>query len=117
VWFLERLEGSWRGMSILLAVGHFLIPFFFFMPRAVKRNAGAMTVGAAWMLLMHYVDLYWQVMPVLHPPGVHPCLLDLTALLAIGGCGAAIVGTTVRRAALVPLKDPRLPESLSFENV
>jgi len=117
VWFLERLEGSWRGVSILLAVGHFLIPFFYFMPRAVKRNAGALAVGAAWMLIMHYVDLYWQVMPVLHRTGARPCLMDLTALLAVGGCVAAVVGTTVRRAALVPLKDPRLPESLSFENV
>ena len=26
--------------------------------------------GGAWLLTMHFVDLYWQVMPTLHPEGV-----------------------------------------------
>jgi hypothetical protein len=117
VWFRARLEGTWHGVSVLLAVGHFLIPFFFFMPRAVKRNGRALAVGAAWMLVMHYIDIYWQVMPPLHPAGPQPSLMDLTALLAVGGSVVAAAGMAVRRSALVPLKDPRLPESLSFENV
>jgi hypothetical protein len=116
VWFLVRLEGSWRDVSVLLALGHFVLPFFFLMPRAVKRNPLTLAVGAAWMLAMHYVDLYWQVMPALHRPLVQPSAIDVTALVAVGGCVAAVVGMQMRRAALVPLKDPRLPESLSFEN-
>ena len=99
------------------AAGNFVIPFFFLMPRAVKRNRGAMAVGAAWMLVMHYIDVYWQVMPVLHPGGVQPTLMDLSTLVAVGGSVVAAAGMAVRRSALVPLRDPRLPESLSFENV
>ena len=35
----------------------------------------------------------------------------------IGGCFVATTGWLMRRQALVPLRDPRLAESLAFENV
>jgi hypothetical protein len=66
---------------------------------------------------MHYVDLYWQVMPTLHPEGVRVSAMDVAALVAIGGCVVAAAGWLLRRQALVPLRDPRLAESLAFENV
>jgi hypothetical protein len=37
--------------------------------------------------------------------------------MAVGGSFVAAVGWLMRRQALVPLRDPRLPESLAFENV
>jgi hypothetical protein len=63
------------------------------------------------------VDLYWQVMPTLHPEGVSPSLLDVAALMAVGGSFMATAGWLMRRQALVPVRDPRLAESLAFENV
>jgi hypothetical protein len=66
---------------------------------------------------MHFVDLYWQVMPTLHPEGLRPSVLDVAALLAVGGCFVAAASWLMRRQALVPLRDPRLAESLAFENV
>jgi hypothetical protein len=56
-------------------------------------------------------------MPNLHPAGMVPTLLDATTL--IGSCGLflAAFGGALKRQALVPLRDPRLPESLTFENV
>jgi apolipoprotein N-acyltransferase len=97
--------------------GHFGAPFFFLMGRAVKRNGAALAVGGAWLLTMHLLDLYWQVMPTLHPEGVRPSALDVAAFVAIGGCFVAVTGWLMRRQALVPLRDPRLAESLAFENV
>jgi hypothetical protein len=116
IWYRARLEGSWRAVSILLMVGHFGIPFFYLMGRAVKRKGWTLAAGGAWMLAMHYVDLYWQVMPTLHPEGVRPSILDLAALIAVGGCFVAAASWLMRRQALVPLRDPRLAESLAFEN-
>ena len=117
IWFKVRLDSSWRNVSLLLMVGHFLIPFFFLMGRAVKRNGTTLLLGAVWLLAMHFVDLYWQVMPALHPEGLRPSLLDGAAFLAVGGCFVAASGWLMRREALVPLRDPRLTESLAFENV
>ena len=70
----------------------------------------------AWLLAMHFVDLYWQVMPTFHPEGVHVSALDVAAFAAVGGSFVAAVGWLMRRQALVPIRDPRLPESLAFEN-
>jgi hypothetical protein len=41
----------------------------------------------------------------------------VAAFLAVGGCFVAAAGWLMRRQALVPLGDPRLAESLAFENV
>lgn len=48
-----------------------------------------------------------------------PACLLLTASLVAGMGGLYIISTAwcLRRAALIPLKDPRLPEALAFENV
>jgi len=116
IWYKARLEGSWKAISILLMAGHFGVPFFYLMGRAVKRRGWTLAVGGAWLLAMHFVDLYWQVMPTLHPDGVRPAVLDLAAFVAIGGCFVAAASWLMRRQALVPLGDPRLAESLAFEN-
>ena len=116
IFYKARMEGSWLTVSLLLLFGHFFAPFFYLMGRSVKRNGVTLAVGGAWILLMHYVDLYWQVMPTLHPQGFSPSLLDVAALMAVGGSFVAAASWLMRRQALVPLRDPRLAESLAFEN-
>ncbi len=116
IWFRARITGSWKMLSIVLMVGHFAIPFLYLMGRTVKRKGWTLAAGGAWILAMHFVDLYWQVMPTLHPNGVRPTVLDVAAFVAIGGCFVAAAGWLMRRQALVPLRDPRLAESLAFEN-
>jgi hypothetical protein len=117
IWYQARMEGSWMTVSIFLMVGHFVAPFFYLMGRTVKRKGTTLAVGGAWLLVMHFVDLYWQVMPTLHPEGLRPSILDVAALVAVGGCFVAAASWLMRRHALVPLRDPRLAESLAFENV
>jgi hypothetical protein len=116
IWYKARLEGSWRMVSILLMAGHFGIPFLYLMGRTVKRRASTLAVGGVWVLAMHFLDLYWQVMPTLHPEGIRVSTLDVAAFLAVGGCFVSATSWLMRRQALVPLGDPRLAESLAFEN-
>jgi len=97
--------------------GHFGIPFFYLMGRPVKRRASTLAIGGLWILAMHFVDLYWLVMPTLHPEGVRPSILDVAAFVAIGGGFVAAASWLMRREPLVPLRDPRIAESLAFENV
>jgi hypothetical protein len=117
IFFKARMEGSWLTVSLILLFGHFFAPFFYLMGRSVKRNGATLALGGLWVLLMHFVDLYWQVMPTLHPEGFSPSLLDVAAFMAVGGSFVATAGWLMRRQALVPLRDPRLAESLAFENV
>jgi len=117
IYYMRRMAGSWLSISELLAVRHFFIPFFFLMPRAVKRRPGMLMAAAIWMLIMHFLDLHWCIMPVLHPEGFQLRAVDVATFCAVGGVFLAALGWVSSRRALVPLKDPRLPESLSFENV
>jgi hypothetical protein len=115
--FAQRLAGSWRPVSIALSLGHFVVPFFFLLPRAVKRNPKTLTIAALWLLAMHALDMYWLVMPSLHVGGTTPSWLDAAALIGCVGVFLAVFGGSLRRQALVPLRDPRFPESITFENV
>jgi len=56
-------------------------------------------------------------MPTLHPEGLRVSALDVAALAAVGGSFVATASWLMRRQALVPLHDPRLADSLAFENV
>lgn len=116
IFYRARMEGSWLTVSLVLLFGHFFAPFFYLMGRSVKRNGATLAVGGVWLLMMHFLDLYWQVMPTLHPEGLNPSLLDVAALMTVGGCFVATASWLMRRHALVPLRDPRIAESLAFEN-
>ncbi len=117
VYYIHRSHGSWATIGKVLIFGHFVVPFFFLISRTIKRAVPLLVGAALWLLAMHYMDLYWCVMPVFSEHGAHFGALDVTAMLAVGGFFLAMFGWTASRRALVPLGDPRLAESLSFENV
>ncbi len=117
-WFLVRQESNqWRNVSIFLLVGHFFLPFVLLMSRHPKRRLHILVIGAVWMLLMHYVDLYWIVMPNFNEESVPFNHIDLLCFIGMGGL---FVGSALRRlqdCSLIPVGDPRLEESVTFENV
>jgi hypothetical protein len=69
MWFSHRWTGNWKTVSVVLAVGHFVIPFYFLMARAIKRAPALLLIAAIWLLAFHYIDLYWQIMPSVKPRG------------------------------------------------
>jgi hypothetical protein len=134
-WFLARQVGGWATLSWALLFGHFVIPFVALISKWTKRAPLTLAIGAVWMLCFHYVDLYWLVMPEI-PHDLasfekYSQLADKYAgtethfanpvnfLLLFGVIGAVAAGTlgTLSRISLVPKKDPRLGESMRFENM
>ena len=113
VWFQRRLAGGWRTVALALVVGHFVVPFLVLMSRAAKRNRTVLTVTAALVLVMHYVDLYWIVMPVLTPAAT-PYWTDAAALVAVGSVVTAAFWWGLRERPLAPVGDPRLAESAAL---
>ncbi|MFQ5700438.1 MAG: quinol:cytochrome C oxidoreductase [Acidobacteriota bacterium] len=115
-WYARRLHGGWSNLTIALAIGHFVLPFLFLLPRTLKRKRPLLLAAPYWLLVMHYLDLYWLVVPSLTRtrPGLHP--LDLTVLGGLGGLFVAVLSFLMRQPGLVPLRDPRLEESLRFKN-
>jgi hypothetical protein len=113
-WYILRINGGWKWVGAFLAVFHFLVPFFLLLSRDRKRDPRRLARVAAWMLLVHFVDVYWLVMPHLHADGPQPSIFDLTAFLGVGGAAAAFLVFRMRGTASVPVKDPYLQDSLRY---
>lgn len=118
VYYQLRQSNGWAGVSLLLLFGQLFIPFFGLLPRAMKRRRGPLVFWSVWLLVFHWIDLYWLVMPSVRPAsGPRFGLLDLCLLVGLGSLWVAGALRLARRRALVPLNDPRLGESLAFENL
>ena len=110
---------AWSYVVILLLFGQFVIPFVGLMSRHAKRNVRVLTFWAIWLLVFHWVDLYWLVMPSFATPRTWPPFgaIEVGCLLGIGGI-YIISGTKLATYhSLIPTQDPRLAESLAFENL
>jgi hypothetical protein len=116
IWFAHRWEGSWKYITLLLVFGHFVVPFLALMPRAAKRNLKFMRIISIWILLMHFFDLYWLVIPTLHKHGFYFSWMDLTAMIGIGGIFVWYFWQSYLKGALVPVNDTKLAESIKLVN-
>lgn len=115
-YYMLRRNGTWYPMSILLPIMNFVVPFFLLLPRANKRNAQMLAFASAWILAMHSYDLYWQIMPVLHPKGIDPHPMDFAMPLFFAGVVGLSVLWGLKRVALIPIRDARLNETIGYEN-
>jgi hypothetical protein len=116
-WFHKRWhdnEGSWQGVSLALVIFHFFVPFWFLMSRNMKRRLPFLAAGAAWMVFMHVVDMYWVIMP--NYGTFSPSIVDLGCLVGVFGVYLAAVLRCMLAHSLIPVGDPRLTRSLEFEN-
>ncbi len=124
IFYRLRQTATWQPVSTFLVAGHFFVPFFFLMSRHVKRHRFGLLGGGLWIMLMHYVDLHWQVMPNINSEamrhhaghGFHLHLLDGLTFVGVGGLFLAAFGMMLGRSTLVPARDPRLAESAAFQN-
>jgi hypothetical protein len=116
-WFHQRWGdngGTWKGISLALVALHFFVPFWFLMSRNIKRRVPLLAAGAACMVVMHVVEVYWVVMPNYGP--LQLSIVDLGCLFGIFGVYLSAVLYGMRDVALVPVGDPRLQRALEFEN-
>ncbi len=116
-WYQARQTGSWVSVSVALLFVHLLIPFFGLLSREVKRRRILLEFWAVWLLAAHWLDLYYLVMPSYDHAAAPLGLIDLGCFLGIGGIYTAGILRVAGQRSLVPRKDPRLEESLKFENV
>jgi hypothetical protein len=113
-WIVTRSRGVWRPVGQLILFGQFLIPFFLLLSRNMKRRRNRLAALSVWFLFIHYVDLYWVVMPAagIDQLGLH--WTHFTAFFGIGGISVATAVFLLRGARPVPVKDPFLEDSLRY---
>jgi hypothetical protein len=111
--YLERLNGPWYPISLVLLLGHFALPFLILLSQPVKRNPDVVKWVAAFILLMRVVDVAWTVGPVFRHHEAPINWVDLAAVLGIGGLWLVLFFRNLSGRALVPAKDPYFREAIA----
>lgn len=62
-WYMKRLNGGWGSIGLFLAVFHFAVPFVLLLSRPFKRDVTRLVWLAIWLILMRYLDLFWNIEP------------------------------------------------------
>jgi hypothetical protein len=109
---IPRTEGQWLPVSLLLLIGRFFVPFLALLPRWAKRTPAHLGAVAIWILAMEYLDLYWLVYPAFSPTEVKFGLYEICIYAGFLGAFLFAVTRFLSRNNLVPIKDPRIQESL-----
>ena len=98
-WYLVRARGSWGDLAVVLLLGQFLVPFLLLLFRSFKLEPRAVAVLGYWLLLIHYLDNYWLILPEAHPSGLHPSWLDVAAIATVGGFGIGLGSWVMSRGS------------------
>ncbi len=109
---------AWSYVAVALLVGRFLVPFPALLSRHVKRYRPSLVFWATWILVFHAVDMTWLIMPAWQGgwEDVAFGLPELGGLVGVSGLWLAGLVAIARHHALIPVRDPRLAESLSLDS-
>jgi len=115
-WYLMRENGSWWTVNMLLIFGHFFTPFILLLPARVKLNFKIMIPVCLWAWLMHYLDLAFNIYPVLHPNHypTHWLLLQIGCFMFMAGFLARAFLRKFLRYPPYPQRDPRILEAMGL---
>ena len=120
--YLTRNTEAWRNLSIFIVIGHFIAPFVALLSQARKKKPAVMVGICFWVIFMHLVDMYWNVIPERGPSlGIgwwvdRAWIQDLAALLGVAGTMGFFFLRSLSKYSLYPWRDPRLIESVNVVN-
>lgn len=115
-WYVQREEGSWWSISMLIVFGHFLLPFLCLLRIDAKLTLPLMIPLCIWAWMMHFCDMSFNIMPVIHPHGFVLHWMDIGCMAFIGGVLSIVWLKYFRAHPPYPLKDPRLGEALGVHH-
>lgn len=115
-WFMQRWDGGWKIISLIIVFGHFLVPFATLLSHPSKTNFKKLKFISIWILAMHFIDLYWMIMPSMHNSGLHYSFswMDISFLVAVVGLIIFMFNRMFEKQNLIPVKDPKLKRGLDF---
>lgn len=113
-WYVLREKGSWWDIGLLMIFGHFFLPFLVLLRIDTKLSITVMIPIIVWAWLMHYCDLSFNIMPVLHPDGFVIHWLDVACMAFMGGVLSLWYIRSFKAHPPFPQKDPRMAECLGI---
>ena len=118
-WFWLRQNGTWGWVAVVLILLHWLLPFVCTMSRTLRRKPGYVAFWALYILVMHFIDIYWMIMPETGPTA-GSVMGVLSSVLCVVGMAAVMLSLILKVASdhrVAAVRDPRFRESMAFENI
>ncbi|HYX20283.1 MAG TPA: hypothetical protein VFA98_05510 [Thermoanaerobaculia bacterium] len=112
-WYLARFRGGWGWVGLAVLMLQFVLPFLLLLSRRANRDPRTLTLAAALVVLMRFIDLSWMILPAFSQGHfrIHPT--DLTVPLALGGIWAGLYLRNLAGRPLLPVHDPGFEEALA----
>jgi hypothetical protein len=115
LWYAHRLHGGWNVVAVAILLFHFALPFLLLLSRDIKRNAAMLSRVALVLLVMRFVDTYWQAAPNFHSSlaeALRWSWMDVAAVLGLGGIWLGLFFWQLGTRPLLPARDPYFAEAL-----
>jgi hypothetical protein len=113
-WYVLREQGTWKQVSMIIIFGHFFVPFLSLLRIDAKLTPWLMTFFFFWAWLMHFIDVSFNIMPVLHPEGYVLHWMDIACWLFMLGVLSTVWLKYFNAHPPYPLRDPRMAEGLDI---
>ncbi len=104
----ENYKPFFLGNFIL----NFAVPFLFLLMRSAKRSNWVFPAIGSIMIIGHYFDVWFMVMPGIFGPGAHIGLLDIGVFLFFLGLFVYWTLNQMQKRGLVAINHPFLEESV-----
>jgi hypothetical protein len=115
LWFYDRLEGGFEYIAYSLLLFRFALPFLVLLNREQKHRKKILIFVASAVVLVHFLEIYWIVMPAMHPEeghGLHFSWIDLATFIGLGGIFFGLFFHRFKQNSMIPENDPKLDECL-----
>jgi hypothetical protein len=115
IYYVDRIKDGWLGVSWLVVLLRFGLPFFLLLSRDGKMRPRRLVQVSVLILVGQLVDLYWLIMPQV-PGQTGPAVswADFGPTLLLVGILLLFMAHFLRRHGAVATGDPLLEESKNF---
>jgi hypothetical protein len=113
-YFLKRQQGGWEFLFLALPVFKFFIPFFGLLSQGLKKREGWLKLVCISILFGQFLDIYWMMLPALHPTFAPLGWMEIGVFLGFTGLFGLSVTKFYTRFNVLPIQDPHLLESANW---
>ena len=111
--YLSRLQNGWQAVSLVIVVGHFVLPFCLLLSADLKRRPRLLARVAWFIVAIRLVDIIWLVAPNFNQGGMPITLANVGIPVGLAGIWLFLLAGQLRKRALVPFIDPYFKEMLA----
>ncbi len=110
--YLHRNTPGWQFLTLVLPVLHFALPFVLLLSRNLKRDAPRLAKVAAFILVMRFVDLYWQIAPNFNRDSMMPHWQYFAGIVGLGGVWLGLFARELASRPILPVNAPDIEEAI-----